>query len=97
AVLFRNLLVVEPPDGLREVEVDALAERPHATPLVAHALGGARRDVARREGAEARIAAAEIVVALRLRDVARRARVAGRLRDPDAAVVAKRLAHQREL
>ena len=90
-------LTPEALDGVGEVEVDGAAGRPDAAPFVADRLGGARGDVARNEVAEARVAALEEVVALALGNVARRARVAGLLRHPDAAVVAQALAHQREL
>ena len=85
-------------DGVGEVEVDAQAARPDAAALVAHLLGGARGDVARGEVAEARVLALQVVVALVLGDLVRasgcRPAFFGH---PDAAVVAERLAHQRQL
>ena len=88
----------QPLDGVREIQVDAEAgPGPTPRPLVRHLLGRARGDVARHQVAEGGIAALEVVVALVLGDLVRRARVALLLRHPDAPVVAQRLAHQREL
>ena len=70
---------------------------PDAAAFVARPLGGARRDVAGHEVAEARIAALEVVVALRLGNLLGRALVALVLRHPHAAVVAQALRHQRQL
>src|SRR2546426_11042428 len=64
---------------------------------VADRLGIPRRHVPRHQVSEARIAALEIIVALGLRDLFRRALVAFLQRHPDAAVIAQRFAHQREL
>jgi hypothetical protein len=50
--------------GVGEIEVDASASRTHAATLVAHALGSARRDVARGEVAVAGIETLQVVVAL---------------------------------
>src|SRR6185436_18452709 len=87
----------EPLDGVREIEVDRQAALADAASLVAHALGVARRDVARHQVAEARILALEVVVALRLGNRLRRALVFLLLRHPDAPVVAQALRRQREL
>src|SRR6185437_7480919 len=58
---------------------------------------GAGGDVTGDEVAEGRVDALQVVVALVLGDLVRRTVVALRLRHPDAAVVAQRLAHQRQL
>ena len=87
----------EAADRIAEVEVHAVLLRADAVPGVDLDLGGARRDVAGREVAEARVPALEVVVAVRLGDLVRRAGVVDVLRHPDAAVVAQRLRHQREL
>ncbi len=84
-------------DGVGEVQVDAVSKRTHSAALVDDRLGVPRSDVAGNEISEARIARLEVVVALALGDVPGGARVAGALRDPDAAVVPQRLAHEREL
>ena len=84
-------------DRLGEVEVHAVLQRPDAAAGVDLALRRARRDVARHEVAERRVAALEVVVALVLGDLVGGAGVVVLLRHPDAAVVAQRLAHQREL
>ena len=84
-------------DRVREVEVDAEAAGTDAAALVADLLGRARGDVAGGEVAVGRVLALEVVVALVLRDLVGRAGVALLLRHPDAAVVAQRLAHEREL
>jgi hypothetical protein len=97
AVLLLDLRGPEPLDRVGEIEVDPEAAGADAAALVAHLLGGARGDVARGEVAVGRVLALEVVVALVLGDLGRLARVARPLRHPDAAVVAERLAHQREL
>ena len=81
-----------------EIEVHAQAGLAHAAALVAHLLRGARGDVARREVAERRIHPLEVVVAVLLGDVVRvLPAVLLLLRHPDAAVVAERLRHERQL
>ena len=89
-------------DGLGEVEVDAAAYAvdlgADAAALVAHVLGLPRGDVAGDQVAEGGVDPLEVVVAVVLGDVARvLVGVLGVLGDPDAAVVAQRLAHQGEL
>ena len=86
-----------PPDGVSEVEVHGLPGGSDAAAVVADGLRVARRHVPRDEVAEARVLALQVVVALRLGDVLRRALVPLRRRHPDAAVVTQRLAHQGEL
>ena len=83
--------------GLGEVEVHAVLQRADALALVDHRLGVARGDVARHEVAEARVLPLEEVVALVLGDLVGRAGLVGVLGHPDAAVVAQRLRHEREL
>ena len=97
AVALANGLLAQALDGVGEVEIDAQAGFAHAAAFVAHRLGVARGHVARNQVAEAGIAALEVVIALVFRDLVGRALVALFLRHPDAAVVAQRLAHQREL
>jgi len=77
--------------------VDPLATGTHPTSLVAHLLGAPRREVARRQVPVARVEPLEIVIALVLGNLVRRSRVPFLFGHPDAAVVAERLAHQREL
>ena len=89
--------LAEAVDGVGEVEVHAVLQRADAAAGVDLALGVAGGDVARHEVAERRVAALEEVVALGLGDLVGRAGVVGVLRHPDAAVVAQRLRHQREL
>ena len=57
AIALANFILAETFDGVGEIEVNAEAARTDAAPLVAHFLGRARGDVARREIAEARILA----------------------------------------
>ena len=97
AVLLADHGGAQPLDGVGEVQVHAVARLAHAAALVADLLGVARGHVARDEVAEARVLALQVVVALVLRYLARRALVALLLRDPDPPVVAQRLAHQRQL
>ena len=96
-VLLADLRRPEPLDRVGEVEVDAQAARAHAAALVADLLGRAGGDVAGGEVAVGRVLPLEVVVALVLGDLVRRPVVARLLRDPDAPVVAQRLAHQGEL
>jgi hypothetical protein len=84
-------------DRVGEVEVDAEPAGADAAALVADVLGGARGDVARDQVAEARVLALEVVVALVLGDLVPGGACRRALRHPDPAVVAQRLAHQREL
>ena len=97
AVLLPDRVDPLPLDGVEQVEINAVSARPHAAALVADLLGGARGHVARHEVAEARVAALQEIIALVFRDVVGPPRVALLLRDPDAAVVAQRLRHQRQL
>lgn len=97
AVLLLDLRPAHAPDGVGEVQVDALPAGAHSPALVTDVLGGAGGDVAGHEVAEGGVDALQVVVALVLGDLVRRTGVAVRLRDPDTAVVAQRLAHQRQL
>ena len=97
AILLPDLLQPEPLDGVAEVEIDAVSARPHAAALVADLLGRARGHVARHEVAEARVAALQVVIALVFGDVVGPPGVSLLLGDPDAAVVAERLRHERQL
>ncbi len=96
AVLLLDGLAPQPPDGVGEVEVDALSAGADPAPLVAHVLRGAGGDVAGHEVAEGRVDALQVVVALGLGDLVRGTLVALGLGHPDTAVVAQRLAHQGE-
>lgn len=96
AVLLLDLGPAHPLDGFREVEVDALSAGSDAAALVADVLRGSRGDVTRYQVAEGGVDALQVVVALVLRDLVGGAVVALGLRDPDPAVVAQRLAHQRQ-
>ena len=102
AVLLRDGLGAHPLEGVGEVEVDAAAEvadlGADAAALVADVLGLTARDVARHEVAERGVDPLEVVVAVLLGDLARvLLAVGGVLRHPDAAVVAQRLRHERQL
>jgi hypothetical protein len=82
--------LAQPLDGVREVEVHAAAAGAHATPIVAGFLGGARRDVARAQVAEARILPLEEIVAIVFGDLIRKLRdILSLLWHPDAPVVPK--------
>ncbi|MPM43007.1 hypothetical protein SDC9_89679 [bioreactor metagenome] len=112
AVLGLDGLAAHPTDGLAEVEVDTTAadhlltgllvhlldRRADTAALVAAVLGLARRDVTRDQVAERRVDPLQVVVAVLLGDLARvLLTVLGLLGHPDAAVVAQRLRHQRQL
>src|SRR5699024_9435184 len=80
-----------------EVEVDRVAQRADAMAGVDALAGGPAGDVAGREVAVGGVAALEVVVALLLGDLVGRSFVTGAKGDPDAAVVAQRLAHEGRL
>ena len=82
AVALLDDVLAETVDRLGEVEVHAVLQRADAAPGVDCTLGGARRDVARGEVAEARVQPLEVVVALVLGDLRRGALVAGHLAAP---------------
>jgi hypothetical protein len=97
AVALPNRLLAVASDRRGEVEVDAVLERADAAALVDHGLGVAAGDVARDEVAERRVLLLEVVVALVLGDVGRRAGLVVVTGHPDAAVVAQRLGHEGQL
>ncbi len=111
AVLVLHGLLPEAVDRVGEVQVDAAAHLPlvalrvalrdggaDAAALVAHVLRLARRDVAGNQVAERRVDPLQVVVAVLLGDLARvLGAVLGPLGHPDAAVVAQRLRHERQL
>ena len=97
AVLGLDGVAAEPGDRVGEVEVDAEAAGADAAALVADVLRGAGGDVARHEVAERRVDPLEVVVAFVLGDVGGTRSSPALDRHPHPAVVAQRLAHQREL
>src|ERR1051326_112552 len=84
-------------DGVLEIEVDSVPGCTDSQALIAHLLRPPGCDVAGDKIAEGRIEPLKVVVALRFRDVARVARIARLLGNPDPAVVPEALAHEREL
>ena len=97
-VALAHPVFTEAANRVREIQIHAETGLAGAAALVTHALGGARGDVARGEIAEAGIHPLEIVVAVSLGDAVRvLAGILFLLRRPDAAVVAERFRHQREL
>ncbi len=97
AVALLDDVLAQALDGVAEIQVDGQAGFAHAAAFVADRLGVARGHVARHQVAEAGIRALQVVVALGFGNLAGRALVALLQRHPDAAVVAQRFAHQREL
>src|SRR5205085_4557532 len=87
----------ETADCVSEIEINAATAGTDSASVVARFFRSARCNVARREISEARVFALEVVIALRLRNLLRTARVALRFRHPNAAVIAQRLRHQRQL
>ena len=103
AVTLLDDVLAQTLDGGLEVEEHGQTRLVHTVAGVAALLGGARSHVARHEVAEGRVAALQIVVAVLLGDVRRllgsrtdRLHVLELLGNPDAAVVAQRLRHERE-
>ena len=97
AVAFLDLVAAESLDGIGEVEEDPLPAGTDPAPLVAHFLRRSAGDVARRKVAEGGVFPLEVVVALRFRDLLRRALVPLGLGHPDATVIPERFRHQRQL
>ena len=103
AVAVADNVFAEALDGIFEVEIDGIAGS-DTVAGVAALLGGAAGDIARAEVTESRVAALEIEVAVFVGDVGRFL-LAGAdsfgifflLRNPDAAVVAERFAHEGQL
>src|SRR5690606_30305434 len=77
AVAVGDRLATETGDGVGEVQVHAVAQRPDATAGVELLLGGAARDVAGRQVPVGRVLALEVVVAFVLGDCGRVPVVAG--------------------
>ena len=96
-VALPHRVEAEAGDRIFEVEVDAVLQRADTAARVDLPLDGTRRDVVWREVAVARVEALEEVVAILFRDLVGRAAIVGVLRHPHPAVVAQRLAHQRQL
>src|SRR5699024_6321808 len=97
AVLARHCIRAQALDGFGEVQVNPAPAGAHTASFVADLLGGAGGDVPRDQVAEGRITPFQEVVAFLIGDVPRVPVVATLLGNPDAAVVAQRLAHQRQL
>src|SRR5262245_64459999 len=77
AVALLYHAIAEALDRVGEIEVDAASARPHAATLVADLFGRARRDVARRPIAVARVFAFAIILAVLSGDLVRAAAVRG--------------------
>ena len=104
AVALSNALVTQALDSIREIEEHGLTRLVHTETGVATLLGGAGSDVTRHEVTEGRIAALQVVIAVRLRDLggldfmlAELLHILFLLRHPDTAVVTQRLGHQGQL
>ena len=97
AIALFDDVFAEAIDGIGEIEIDAEAGFTDAAALVANSFGVAGSDVARDKIAEAGIATFEIVVAFGFRNLIGRTLVASFAGHPDAAIVAQRFAHEREL
>ena len=90
-------MLAQPFDGIGEIEINAKAVLAHSASFIAYGLCVPGRYVARNEVAEAGIFPFEVVIALVLGDLRGPSRIAFLLRNPDAAVVAERFTHQRQL
>ena len=97
AVAFGNRVLAEALDGIREIQIHAQPARADTATIITGFLGGTRRNISRRQVAEARILPLQEVIALRFRDGGRCAIVPPLDRHPHASVVAKRFRHEREL
>ena len=97
AVAIADDLFAQALDRVGKVQVDAVLHRADAQAVVDLALGGTRRDIARRQVAIGGIHLLQVVVAILFRNLVHRPRLVGLARHPDAAVVAQRFAHQRQL
>ena len=97
AVALFNGLAAQSLDGRGEIEIDAQTAFRRRRGLRRRPFGVARGHVARHQVSKARISPLEVVIAIGFRNLIRAAFVALLLRHPDAAVIAQRLAHQRQL
>ena len=98
AVALANRVFAEALDRVGKIEINAASARADAAAFIANFLGRARGDVARRQIAEARIFAFQIIIAVGFGNLVRRfGAILLPFRNPDAAVIAQRFRHQGEL
>src|SRR5579871_3762445 len=97
AVLLAHILFPEPPNRIAEIEINAAPSRSYASAFIANFLRCSGSNISRSQIAKARITAFEIVITLALGNLVWRTIIALRLWHPDAAVIAQRLRHQRQL
>ena len=95
SVALANGIFAQTRDGVGKIEINPASPRSDTTAFVAHFLGRARSDVARREISEAWIFSLKIIIAVRIRNIVRRfGAIFSPLRHPNASVIAQRFRHQ---
>ncbi len=98
SVALPDCMFSQPLDCVGKIEIDAATAWANAPAFVTNFLCRARRNIARRKIAVARIFSLEIIIALVIRDLVRRfAAIFLVLWNPDAAIIAQRFRHQRQL
>src|SRR5271157_3850281 len=97
AVALADRRYAETVDRFREIKIDAQPGLTHAPALVADLLGRPRGNVAGGKVAVARVLALQVIIALVLGNLSWWPRVSLLLGDPDPAIVAERLGHERQL
>src|SRR5437660_2518931 len=95
SITLANGIFAQTRDSVGKIEINAASPRSDPTSFIAHFLGRPRSDVARREISEAWIFSLKIIIAIRIRNIARRfGAIFGPLRHPNASVIAQRFRHQ---
>src|SRR5438105_11964096 len=98
SVTLADRLFAQPRDGVGKIEIDSTTAGSDTTTFITNFLGCARCDIARRQISEAGVFSLQVIIAIRLRDfIWRLGAIFHPFGDPDAAIVAERLRHQREL
>src|SRR6266545_2168075 len=97
-VAFPDGMFSQALDSVGKIEIDAATAWANAPAFVTNFLCRARRNIAWRKIAVARIFSLEIIIAIGLRDFAwRPVAIFLTLRHPNASIVPQRLGHEREL
>src|SRR6266480_1602777 len=97
-VAFPDHMFSQADDCVGKIEIDAATAWTNAAAFVANFFCRARRNIARRKVAVARVFSLEIIIAIGLRDFARRpVAVLLAFRYPDSSIIPQGLGHESEL
>src|SRR6266446_6910121 len=95
SVALANGLFAQTRNSVGKIEINPASPRSDTMSFIAHFLGRARSDVARREISEAWIFSLKIIIAVRIRNIFRRfGAIFSSLWHPNASVIAQRFRHQ---